>query len=101
MRWVVLLLALITVGGCTRKTVEKPPEEVVAAPSDRPWNVRKDKAFAPAPDSRVGTLADGVGVPVGAQAPDAVVADVHGAEVRLSDLWKAQSILLVFYRGGW
>ncbi|HEX2580659.1 MAG TPA: peroxiredoxin-like family protein [Dongiaceae bacterium] len=37
----------------------------------------------------------------GDQAKDAVLSDIEGRPVRLSDLWKNQPVVLVFYRGGW
>jgi peroxiredoxin len=50
---------------------------------------------------RIGTLPPDVGIPVGEPAPDAVLRDAEGREVRLRDLVVTGPILLVFYRGGW
>lgn len=50
---------------------------------------------------RVGTLPPKVGIPVGRPAPDALLRDSDGHEVRLEDLVTNGPILLVFYRGGW
>jgi peroxiredoxin len=44
------------------------------------------------------TETEGVGLPTGATAPDLVLPDHHGAPVRLSDLWSAQPVLLMFWR---
>lgn len=52
-------------------------------------------------EDRFGVLPEGIGIPVGQAAPDAVVHDQTGRVQRLSDLWKEGPILLVFYRGGW
>jgi peroxiredoxin len=59
------------------------------------------KEYAATPVERLGKLPPGIGVPIGEKAPDAVVHDFHGQEVRLSDLVSRGPILLVFYRGGW
>lgn len=59
------------------------------------------KEFSTTPASKLGTLPDGVGVPVGQPAPDALVHTAEGAQVRLSDLFKKGPTLVVFYRGGW
>lgn len=50
---------------------------------------------------RIGTLPTDIGIPVGEQAPDAVLRDIEGREVRLRDLVVKGPILLLFYRGGW
>lgn len=49
----------------------------------------------------IGTLAPGLGVPVGEHAPDAELRDSAGAAVRLGDLVRQGPLALVFYRGGW
>ena len=55
---------------------------------------------APAAD-KIGTLADGTGIPVGQKVPDGRVLDLDGEPVTLSSLYAKGPILLVFYRGGW
>ncbi|MBH9807688.1 redoxin domain-containing protein, partial [Clostridioides difficile] len=59
------------------------------------------KEYAATPSARVGTLAPGFGVPLGQNAPDAVVQDTHGMFVPLADVYKKGAVLLAFYRGGW
>ena len=59
------------------------------------------RPYANPPDSKVGTLPPGVGIPVGGQAPDAAVREADGREVRLREAGKPGPVLLVFYRGGW
>lgn len=59
------------------------------------------KQYESPPTDRVGTLPEGVGVPVGSPAPDATVRNAEGREVRLRELTTDGPILLVFYRGGW
>lgn len=51
--------------------------------------------------SGLGTLPDGIGIPVGERAPDASLQDADGRAVQLSDLVAKGPILLVLYRGGW
>lgn len=41
------------------------------------------------------------GLDIGDTAPDLVLKNVKGEEVKLSDLWKKQPVILNFYRGGW
>ena len=50
---------------------------------------------------KVGTLPPDVGIGVGQRAPDALLQDVTGVEVRLRDLVAEGPIVLFFYRGGW
>ncbi|ALV04519.1 peroxiredoxin-like family protein [Roseateles depolymerans] len=38
---------------------------------------------------------------VGARAPDVTLPDAMNRPVRLSDLWRRGSLVLIFYRGGW
>lgn len=37
----------------------------------------------------------------GEPAPDVVLPDAHGKQVRLADLWSNGPLVIVFYRGGW
>ncbi|MBI4951540.1 MAG: AhpC/TSA family protein [Myxococcales bacterium] len=59
------------------------------------------KAYAFTADERVGKLPDGVGIAVGARAPDFTIDDASGGNVRLADLIAKGHVLLSFYRGGW
>ena len=65
------------------------------------WNQRRLKDLQDADAKELGTLADGVGVPVGDQAPNATVEDIGGRPIELSSLWSERPLVLVFYRGGW
>ena len=51
--------------------------------------------------SAVGTLPEGVGLPPGTPMPDVAVAGTDGQPVRLKELASGQSLMVVFYRGGW
>lgn len=53
------------------------------------------------PAVQLGTLPEGIGVPVGSQAPDARLRDAAGESVRLHELFGSGTVLVVFYRGGW
>jgi peroxiredoxin len=59
------------------------------------------RAYASPPESKLGTLPEGIGISIGESAPDALVHDFEGREVHLRELTKAGPVLLVFYRGGW
>jgi len=50
---------------------------------------------------RLGTAPDGLGLAVGARAPDARLVDILGKPVRLSQLYPHGPTFVVFYRGGW
>jgi hypothetical protein len=58
------------------------------------------KATAPTEEAELGTLPDGVGLPVGSKAPDFELPGLDGTTSLESLLSKSQ-VLLVFYRGGW
>lgn len=76
----------------------------VAASSNRaaqPKGERREKAYSAPPASQLGTRPDGVGVPVGATAPDFEVRDIDGRATKLSTLNQRGALLLSFYRGGW
>ena len=55
---------------------------------------------APTAD-RLGVLASGTGVPVGAKVPEVRGRDLDGKDVSLSSVYANGPILLIFYRGGW
>ncbi len=61
----------------------------------------KAKAFKSTSEQELGTLPEGVGVPVGEAAPDFELPSVEGGKVKLSELTKKSEVMLVFYRGGW
>jgi peroxiredoxin len=81
-----LLLAMI---GCSNGT-NRP-----AAADDDPPRLRST------PEARLGTAPHGFGLQVGEHAPDAELADLTGATLRLSRLYAAGPTFVVFYRGGW
>lgn len=74
---------------------------LAACRSQTPAPTRPMKEYAATPAPQLGTLPAGVGVAVGQNAPDALVADAAGREVHLAELVGHGPILLVFYRGGW
>ena len=59
------------------------------------------KEFAQPANDKLGSLPEGVGVPLGQPAADATVFDAQGKAASLAALWKDGPIVLVFYRGGW
>lgn len=58
------------------------------------------KPTAPTEETAIGTLPDGVGLPVGSKAPEFELPGLDGTTSLASLLSKSQ-VLLVFYRGGW
>jgi hypothetical protein len=59
------------------------------------------KATVDPDEAALGTLPEGVGVPVGSKIADFSVLDGEGNQVALKSLVQKGSILLFFYRGGW
>lgn len=59
------------------------------------------KPYAATSEQDLGTLPEGVGVAVGAKAPDFELPSVDGGKLQLSTLIEDSWVLLVFYRGGW
>ena len=59
------------------------------------------KAYKDTAETELGTLPEGVGVPVGSKAPDFRLPTVEGGQLSLGELLKKSAVLLVFYRGGW
>ncbi len=77
-----------------------------AAPRPPPANLQiaRPKDYRPADEPPpLGTLPEGVGLPVGSKAPAFEAQDASGKPVTLAGLLSASpgAILLVFYRGGW
>jgi peroxiredoxin len=52
-------------------------------------------------DQELGVNENNLGLPAGTPAPSAELLSIQDKPVELSDLWAEQSVLLVFYRGGW
>ena len=61
----------------------------------------REKELTPTAPAELGTLPDGVGIPVGQVAPDVSLTGLDGAPTQLSTLLTSRPLLLVFYRGGW
>jgi hypothetical protein len=61
----------------------------------------KPKAYAATAEDALGTLPDGVGLPVGSKAPDFSLQASDGKTVKLGDLLAKSEVLLTIYRGGW
>lgn len=92
--------------GCWRDT-ESPPTEK-RAPATRTTKTTRTSAKKPplkAPaivdDKRLGTLPEGVGLPVGSRVADISVKTHLGQTVQLAELIKTGPLMLIFYRGGW
>ncbi len=66
----------------------------------KPEGPRFKESDAP-PDGKLGILPEGIGLPIGNEAPEAALKDADGKSVQLSELYEKGAVLLVFYRGGW
>jgi len=58
-------------------------------------------SLAETPADHLGTVPAGLGLKVGAKAPDATLPDITGKAVRLKALYAEGPTFVVFYRGGW
>ncbi|MFT7582356.1 MAG: hypothetical protein ACI9MR_004038 [Myxococcota bacterium] len=76
----------------------KPPKAAVATPAP---THSKPKAYKNPEAAAIGTLPEGVGIPVGQKAPDTIVSGLDGKPLSLASLSQDGPLLLVFYRGGW
>ncbi len=76
---------------------EAPPAEAAppAAAEAPKFEVKETAA------DQLGTTPAGVGIKVGARAPDGSLPDVSGATVKLSALYAKGPTFVLFYRGGW
>lgn len=63
--------------------------------------VATPRAFQVTSDGDLGTRENNMGIAVGTQVADVNVVGLTGETVALKDLWQAQPIMVVFYRGGW
>ncbi|MBK7399620.1 MAG: AhpC/TSA family protein [Myxococcales bacterium] len=96
----------IFVGACARK-----PKEAQASPAasqaigtasaSAKGSAPMMKEYTTTPPERLGTLAPGTGLAVGAKVPDVHASDLAGNDASLAALYAKGPILLVFYRGGW
>lgn len=127
-RWLLIVAVCLLWSGCEKKPAEetKPaPEEAVApspaegdtqsgtapdtgeARAEEPSRmnglaVADPKAHGNPEAAEVGTLPDGIGLPVGAEVPDFSAVNVHTGERMTRDNLVAEGpALVVFYRGGW
>lgn len=93
-----LSLSILLLVACS-----KPPllQEEAPSTSASPPKGSRIKEYQATPNEKVGTLPDGIGLPVGSKAPEAQAQDSDGKPVALSSLLSKGPILLVFYRGGW
>lgn len=73
-----------------------PAAELPAPPPEAPKFAVKETAA-----DQLGTTPAGLGLKVGAKAPDGSLPDVAGATVKLSKLYAKGPTFVVFYRGGW
>ena len=109
-----LLLVTLIVLGCDRAAPE-PQALEAGTSSSRSSTARDAEASEPSPSAaaprqnettetptaQLGTLPEGLGLPVGLPMPDARLRDIKGETVHLSGLVADGPLLLVFYRGGW
>lgn len=97
------LVSLVALPGCK----DRPAPASASAPAGpeaatRPQEKEpRSKPTDSASDERIGTLPEGVGLPVGSSAPAVTLTDADGATVALEDLQQRGPLLVVFYRGGW
>jgi|TARA_B110000483_G_scaffold228870_1_gene292248 peroxiredoxin len=63
--------------------------------------IRDPREYTEVDSEALGTLSEGLGIESGSQAPDATLNSIEDKQIRLSDLWADQNVLLIFYRGGW
>lgn len=64
-------------------------------------SIRDPREYTEATGEDLGTMSEGHGIAPGGPAPDATLVSIEGGQIALSDLWAEQSVMLVFYRGGW
>jgi peroxiredoxin len=61
----------------------------------------RTRELTPTPDAEVGTLPEGVGLPVGTAVPAVSVATLNGTQLALTEYFANGPTMVVFYRGGW
>ena len=91
MRFLAVVALAFATAACSKSASGDPPAK--SAPTPKPTT-------ATAAD-KLGTLAPGTGLAVGAQVPDVQAIGLDGKVVRLADLVAKGPLVLVFYRGGW
>jgi peroxiredoxin len=87
-------------------SVEKPGGSVVTAPApeasgEKPAEKTPTMVLTETPADKLGSMPAGLGLKLGAKAPDATLTDVAGKTLKLSALYKEGATFIVFYRGGW
>ncbi|NVJ08307.1 AhpC/TSA family protein [Myxococcus sp. AM001] len=87
------------VSGCKREEPKptSPPAAATGAASAGP----PTKAYTHPAADQLGTLPEGIGLPVGAALPDVSLSDAEGRQVSLRELGSRGPLLVIFYRGGW
>lgn len=93
-----LALSMLVLAACSRPS---PTQEGVPSASASPPKSPRIKEYQATPNEKVGTLPEGIGLPVGSKAPEAQAQDSDGKSVTLSSLLSKGPVLLTFYRGGW
>ena len=73
----------------------------IATAASAQWQISSPRDFTEVSASGLGVLPENLGLPAGAQAPDAVLENMQSEVITLSSLWRDQPLLLIFYRGGW
>ena len=76
------------------------PETAAAAPEEAKAEEPKFEVKETA-EAELGTSPAGMGLKVGAKAPDGSLLDITGATVKLKALYAKGPTFVVFYRGGW
>jgi peroxiredoxin len=81
-------------------SAEKTASMPAAAPSATP-EAAPTMVLGETPASKLGSVQNGLGLKLGAKAPDATLNDVTGKTQKLSALYSEGPTFVVFYRGGW
>jgi len=89
--------AMTAKGSASAMTTSTPSATATASAAAHPKMMEYGNPDA----AKVGTLAPDTGIAVGQKVPDIQVTDLDGKDVKLSELYAKQPILLSFYRGGW
>lgn len=99
----IVLSVILLAAGCRGDSAGSPPPGAETRIPDK-TQIKEAPSMKPTktPTSgNVGTLPPDVGIAVGQPAPDALLRDAAGVEVRLRDLVAKGPVVLFFYRGGW
>src|SRR3954464_2888451 len=103
-----LVFACVALIGCGSTTAT--PAAMSPSPSSQTMTPAAPDSTADAPPpvplretppDQLGSVPPRFGLAVGSKAPDATLPDVTGMSQRLSALYAAGPVFVVFYRGGW